>query len=229
MSARAPDDRQGDAGGDGLVALGHIAGAHGIRGEVVIKSYTAAAEAIAGYGPLRERDGARTFQLRRVRPTGKGLVATIAGVTDRNAAEALRGVVLCVPRASLPEPDEEEWYHADLIGLRVVGPDGEPLGVVAAIHDFGAGDLLEVRPQGRGETALVAFTRSAVPLVDVAGGRLVLADPALLEASGPAPPEATGEAEGLGSAPPAGPTKANSNRGRGADRKPRAPAGKDGS
>jgi 16S rRNA processing protein RimM len=110
----------------------------------------------------------------------------VAGVVDRDAAEALRGTLLYVPRGRLPEAGEEEWYHADLIGLQATDQDGAALGRVTAVHDFGAGDLLEIDP-GAGETVLVPFTRDAVPEVDVASGRIVVRAPDPTEQPKPLP------------------------------------------
>ena len=155
------------------ICLGAIAGAHGVRGLVRIKSFTAAPRDIAAYGPLEDEAGTRRFEI-AVKGETKGLVlAALAGVGDRDAAEALKGTRLYVERAALPPPeDEEEYYHADLIGLRAETPDGTGLGRVVAVHNFGAGDLLELeRPDGT--ELLLPFTKAAVPAVDLAAGRLV--------------------------------------------------------
>ena len=158
-----------------------------MRGLVRIKSFTAEPEAIAGYGPLRDETGARRFELEVLdRAPGKRVadvvLARIAGVTDRDAAEALRGMRLYVERDALPQPTEdEEYYYADLIGLRCDYPDGTPFGRVKAVHDFGASDLLELSIEtGAGRqtgTVLVPFTREVVPVVDIAGGHLVVDPP----------------------------------------------------
>ena len=164
-----------------------MAGAHGVRGLVRIKSFTAEPAAIAGYGPLRDESGDRRFELEVLgQAPGKRaadvVLARIAGVNDRDAAEALRGVRLYVERSALPQSAEaEEYYYADLIGLRCEDPDGAPLGRVEAVHDFGASDLLELSTEaGTGRkagTALVPFTREVVPVVDLAGGYLVVDPP----------------------------------------------------
>lgn len=161
-----------EAGSD-RVCVGVIVGPHGIRGQVRVKSFTAEPEDIAAYGPVTDEFGTRTFTL-NVTGRSKGVVlCAIDGVDDRNAAEALRGVRLHVDRAVLPAPEEEdEFYHADLIGLRVEFSDGVVLGRVAAVYDFGAGDVLEVRAENGGVTML-PFTREAVPVIDLDGGRLV--------------------------------------------------------
>jgi 16S rRNA processing protein RimM len=155
------------------VLLGRIAGTHGIRGEVVIRAFTERPEDIAGYGPLSD-GGSRTFQIEAARATAKGVVARLRGVADRNAAEALKGTELFVDRHRLPAVEDGAFYHADLIGLAIVDPDGRPLGEIVAVHNYGAGDLLEVRLAESGRTEFVAFTEAFVPEVDVAGGRAVV-------------------------------------------------------
>ena len=164
-----------------------MAGAHGVRGLVRIKSFTAEPEAIAGYGPLCDESRARRFELEVLgQAPGKRaadvVLARIAGVTDRDAAEALRGVRLYVERSALPQTaEEEEYYYADLIGLRCDDPAGTPFARVQAVHDFGASDLLELSVEaGIGRkpgTVLVPFTREVVPVVDIAGGYLVVDPP----------------------------------------------------
>lgn len=156
------------------ILLGRIAAAHGVRGEVLIKTFTERPQDIAAYGPLDD-GGGRTFKLKVVRVTPKGgVVAAVAGVGDRNAAEALKGAPLYVDRDRLPAPDEGQFYHADLIGLAAVDPEGRPVGEVVAVHNHGAGDLLEVRLAGTGKTELVAFTDAFVPAVDLAARRVVV-------------------------------------------------------
>lgn len=158
--------------------VGVIAGPHGVRGAVRVKSFTREPEALGRYGPLSDADGRAIY---RLRPTGtaKGaVIARIEGVEDRDAAEALKGTELFLPREALPAPDDpDEFYHADLIGLAAEGEDGARLGTVKALYDFGAGDVLEIALEGGG-TAMLPFTREAVPLVDPAGGRVVVAPPA---------------------------------------------------
>jgi 16S rRNA processing protein RimM len=161
---------------DALVLLGEIGAAQGLKGEVRIRSYTEEPGGITAYGPLQDETG-RKIEIESLRATPKALIARIKGVTTREAAEALAHTKLYVPRAMLPERGEEEWYHADLVGLAAVGRDGAPLGEVVAIQNFGAGDLLEVNPIGGGATVLVPFTRDTVPEIDVEGGRLTLVPP----------------------------------------------------
>jgi 16S rRNA processing protein RimM len=161
------------AGAVNRILLGRIAGAHGIRGEVLIKTFTGRPEDIAAYGSLDD-GGGRSFTVQVVRVTPKGVIARIAGVGDRTAAEALKGGSLYVERDRLPAPAEGEFYHTDLIGLAAVDPDGRPLGEVVAVHNHGAGDLLELRLAETGKTELVAFTDTFVPEVDLAARRIVV-------------------------------------------------------
>jgi 16S rRNA processing protein RimM len=155
------------------VLLGRIAGAHGIRGEALIRTFTEQPEDIAAYGPLSD-GGERTFEILSARATAKGVVARFAGISDRTAAEALKGTELFVDRDRLPVVEDGTFYHADLIGLAAVDPEGQPLGEIVAVHNYGAGDLLEVRLAETGSTELVAFTETFVPEIDLASGRAVL-------------------------------------------------------
>lgn len=165
-----------------MILLGRITGAHGIRGEVVVHSYAAVPDDIAAYGVLSDKAGTRTFKLKVVRVTPKGgLIARIAGVADRNAAEALKGVELFVARDKLPRAGDGEYYHADLLGLAAVSLEGRPLGEVVAVQNFGAGDLLEVRLAGSTTTELVPFTDAFVPTVDIAARRVVVVLPVAVE------------------------------------------------
>jgi 16S rRNA processing protein RimM len=160
------------------ILLGRIAGAHGIRGEVVIHAHTAAPEDIGAYGPLSDKRGARSFVIRIVRVTPKGVVARLEGVGDRTAAEALKGVELYVDRDRLPAAAEGEFYHADLIGLTAVDPQGRAIGDIVAVPNYGAGDLLEIRPTGSSKSELIPFTEACVPEIDVVARRVVVVRPA---------------------------------------------------
>lgn len=154
------------------VCVGQIGAPHGVRGLVVVRSFTEVPEDVTAYGPVTTESGAvLVLELRSSKKTG--LIAAIEGVEHRDAAEALKGELLYVARDRLPEPDEDEYYHTDLIGLEAVDTVGLPLGRVVAVHDFGAGDLIEIGPD-QGEPVLVPFTRETVPVVDIAGGRIVL-------------------------------------------------------
>jgi 16S rRNA processing protein RimM len=158
------------------VLLGEIGAAQGLKGEVRLRSYTAEPAAIARYGALEDEEG-RLIEIESVRVTPKALIARIKGVSTREGAEALNRTKLYVARALLPAREEEEWYHADLIGLAALDARGEQIGTVVAIQNFGAGDLIEVKPLSGGATVLVPFTRDNVPEVDVEGGRLTLTPP----------------------------------------------------
>jgi 16S rRNA processing protein RimM len=158
------------------VCVGVVTGAHGVRGAVRVKSFTEDPEDVARYGPLEDESGGRRFDLRLVGNAKGVVIATLPGIDDRDRAEALRGLRLYLPRASLPPTGDEEYYHADLIGLDAVLADGTPLGRVRAVHDFGAGDTLEIeRPAG--QPVMVPFTRAVVPVVDLDAGRVVLDPP----------------------------------------------------
>ena len=164
---------------DALVCLGQIGAPHGVRGEVRLRSFTAEPEAIAGYGALQTEDG-RVIEIESVRPAKEHFVATLSGIHDRDAAAQLANAKLYVPRERLPQlADPEEFYHSDLIGLAVVDRAGQRLGSVVAIHNFGAGDLLEVRLDASSKTELLAFDEANVPRVDVAGGKVVLDERAI--------------------------------------------------
>jgi 16S rRNA processing protein RimM len=171
------------------VCVAQIGGPHGVRGEVRLKSFTADPEAVARYGPLQTEDGRRSFEIETTLRQGKdAMIVRLRGIDDRNAAEGLRNLRLYIPRTRLPETeDSETFYHADLIGLAVVDAQGASIGTVTAVHNFGAGDLIEVQPLGGGPTALLPFTETVVPMVDIAAGRVVV-DP---------PQDALGSAEAL--------------------------------
>jgi 16S rRNA processing protein RimM len=168
----------------GTVLIGRVGAAHGVRGEVRMKSFTGDPMSAGAYGPLAAADG-RVLEIAALRPapgaTGT-LIVRFKGIDDRSAAEALTGTDLSVPRDRLPPPEDDDYYHADLIGLEAVSVSGEPIGTVIAVPNYGAGDLIEVAPP-RGEPVLIPFTRAAVPEVDIAGGRIVVdPPPGLLEA-----------------------------------------------
>ena len=160
------------------VLVARFGAAHGVRGEIKLWSFTQDPLAIADYGPLEDKNGTRQFVIDALRPNKDFLVARIDGVGDRNAAEALRNVELYVPRERLPAIDEDDtWYHADLIGLAAVAPDGSTIGTIAALHDFGAGDVIEIAPVGGGQTLILPFTEAVVPEVDVKAKRIVVVLP----------------------------------------------------
>jgi 16S rRNA processing protein RimM len=161
-----------------LVCVGQIGAAHGVRGEVRLRSFTAEPEAITRYGPL-ETDEGRVIEIEALRPAKDCFVARLAGVHDRDAAERLCNIKLYVPRERLPAPEAaDEFYHADLIGLRVVDRGGTELGTVVAVQNFGAGDLIEMRPVEGDKTELLPFDAATVPEVDIASGKIVVEPPA---------------------------------------------------
>ena len=155
------------------VCLGEIAGAHGVRGEVRIRSFTARPDDVAAYGPLADAACTRAFEIEITGAVRGALRARIAGVGDRTAAEALRGTRLYVDRDKLPKPESGEFYHADLVGLAAARTDGTVLGRIVAVQNFGAGDVLEIAPDG-GPSFYAPFTADAVPDVDLAAGRVVI-------------------------------------------------------
>ncbi len=172
--------------GGARICLGQIGAPHGVRGEVRLRSFTADPQAITGYGPLETDDG-RVIEIETLRAAKDHFVARLAGVADRDAAEQFTNLKLYVPRERLPEPTAtDEFYHADLVGLAVVDPAGDRLGIVVAIHNFGAGDLIEMRPDAGGITELVPFDETHVPTVDVPAGRIVIVPPLLVGEGGEA-------------------------------------------
>jgi 16S rRNA processing protein RimM len=162
---------------DNRIRVGRIGGAHGTRGEVRLKSFTADPLAIADYGALQTADGARSFTIEAMRGAGGTLIVRFTGVGDRTSAEKLRNIDLYVSRDCLPPPASDEYYHTDLIGLAAVGKNGRAFGTVIAVHDFGAGDILELRQPDTRDTLLLPFTEATVPEVDIAGGRIVIDPP----------------------------------------------------
>ena len=159
-----------------LIQVGRVAGAFGVRGEVRITSFTAEPLALVDYKDLKREDGSPGLTLTSGRAAKGGIVARAREVETREQAEALRGLKLYIPRAALPEPDEDEFYVTDLVGLAVETPDGEPLGRVKSVQDFGAGDLLEIQPP-EGASWYLPFTREAVPEVRLGEGRVVAVPP----------------------------------------------------
>lgn len=183
------------------VQMAVIGAAHGIKGELRVKSFTGDPEALADYGPLYAADG-RAFEIASIRPAGEVVVVRFKGVSNRTAAEALTGTALFVDRAALPEAEEEEFYHADLVGLAVRDATGAALGTISAVHNFGGGDILEIGG-GKPSGAMVPFTRAAVPDVRIAEGYVVV-DPV---AAGLVEEDDDGEDDR-----PRGPSEAGGNR-----------------
>jgi 16S rRNA processing protein RimM len=159
---------------DARICLGQIGAPHGVRGEVRLRSFTANPDAITSYGPLETEDG-HVVKIESLRRAKDYFVARLAGVSDRDGAERLTNVKLYVLRERLPPPDHaDEFYHADLIGLAAVDRGGNNLGTVIAVHNFGAGDLIEIKPANSGTTKILRFDEATVPVVDLAARRLVL-------------------------------------------------------
>ena len=170
------------------VCVGVIGGVHGVRGIVKVKPFTADPADLVAYGRLTDASGGRVIGLTLLSKHKGQWLARVDGVDDRNAAEALRGTELYAERGRLPAPDEDEFYHADLIGLTAIGTDGQTAGTVRAVHDFGAGDILEIVGAG-GPPLMLPFTRKAVPEIDFAGGRLMIDPPVETEAKPEDDPE----------------------------------------
>lgn len=163
---------------DNRILMGKIGAAHGIKGEVRIATFTGEPEAIASYGPLETDRAGLTITIEAARLNKTVVVARLKGIRDRNAAENLNGVSLFIDRSRLPAPeDEDDFYHADLIGLDARLESGVSIGEVSALLNYGAGDLLEVRDPRSGDTFLYPFTKAVVPTVRIADGFLVIAPP----------------------------------------------------
>jgi 16S rRNA processing protein RimM len=159
--------------GKRMVSIGVITGAHGVKGEVKLRSFTGVPEAIATYGPLETASGG-LIEIAKLRTQTDGFIAVLKSVTDRDGAQALKGTELFVPRERLPEPGEDEVYLRDLIGLGVWFGDGKKLGDVVAVRNYGAGDLLDVKVEGGRDTVLIPFAESFVSSTDLEGGKIVV-------------------------------------------------------
>jgi 16S rRNA processing protein RimM len=163
------------------VCVGAIAGSFGVKGEVRLKSFCTEPEAIASYGPLFTEDGSRSYTVTLTRPVANGLGARLSGVQTKEQADALKGTSLFVARDKLPATGDDEFYYADLIGLDVHDTGGAPVGKLHAIHNHGAGDLLEILGPGMKTALLLPFTRAAVPTIDLAARRVIIDLPEGLE------------------------------------------------
>jgi 16S rRNA processing protein RimM len=161
----------------GRICVAEIGGAHGIGGEVKLKSFTADPMALKGYSPLESEDGTTRFAIEALRPGKSHLIAQLRGILYRSAAERLAGVKLFVPRACLPPVATDEFYHADLVGLRAITAEGAEIGTVMAVHDFGAGAILELQLAQSDATLMLPFTATCVPEVDLARGRIMVVPP----------------------------------------------------
>ncbi|WP_174299690.1 ribosome maturation factor RimM [Caulobacter sp. S45] len=159
------------------ILVGRVAGAFGVRGELRITAYTEDPLALLRYRALTREDGSAVLTLQTARAVKGAVIGRAAEVASKEAADALRGLRLYVPREALPPPEEDEFYLADLIGLEAATLEGAPLGRVKAVHNFGAGDVLELDPGRGGPTRLVPFTRDVVPEVKLAERRIVVVPP----------------------------------------------------
>ncbi|MGM4902327.1 ribosome maturation factor RimM [Tardiphaga sp. 866_E4_N2_1] len=155
------------------ICVARIGAPHGVRGQVRLWTFTEDPFAVLDYGPLATKDGKRSFEVDDVREAKGHLVATLKGVASREDAERLNGVELFVARDALPDTEDDEYYHADLIGLAAVNAAGDAIGRVVGIHNFGAGDIIEIAPL-EGATLLLPFTNAVVPTVDLAAGHVVI-------------------------------------------------------
>jgi 16S rRNA processing protein RimM len=164
------------------IRVARIGAAHGVRGEVKLWSFTQDPTAVADYGPLQSEDGKRQFEIETMRAAKDHFVARIVGIDSRDAAAQLCNLDLFVPRDRLPAIDEPDtYYHADLVGMAAVTPEGVPLGNVAALHNFGAGDLIEIATIAGGEPLLLPFTETVVPKIDTALRQVTIVLPSVIE------------------------------------------------
>ncbi len=162
--------------------MGVFGAPQGVRGEIRVKSLTGEPRAIGAYGPVTNKGRTRSFAFESLRPLKDDmLVARVAGISTRDAAEALKGVEIFARRDQLPSPNEDEFYYDDLVGLEAVDAAGGRIGRVVSLTNHGAGDVLEIAPVGGGETLLLPFTKEVAPLVDFDGGRIVIEPPREVE------------------------------------------------
>jgi 16S rRNA processing protein RimM len=181
MRAPKPEDK--------LIAVGVLKGAHGVRGEVRVKSFTADPEALFAYGTLLDETGAVLLTPKSARPGKDHFIVQVKEQRQKEAWDALRGRVIYVPRGRLPEADEDEFYVEDLAGMEVYGAGNSPDGRVRSVQNFGSGDLLEVELKGQASTVFVPFTRADVTEIDMAARRVRIPDLEAWAAPGEAPPE----------------------------------------
>ncbi len=167
------------------ICIAKFGAAHGVRGEIRLWPFTQDPLAVANYGPLETEDGKRRFEIVAARAAKDHLVARVKGIDTRDDAEKLNGLELFVAREKLPATEDDEFYHADLIGLAAVTPRDEPLGRIIAMHNFGAGDIIEIATDNGGETKLLPFTNAVVPTVDLAARRVVIVLPDEIEGDDP--------------------------------------------
>jgi 16S rRNA processing protein RimM len=166
------------------ICVARIGAPHGIRGAVKLWTFTEDPLAVMSYGQLKTKDGGRSYEVATAREAKGHLVATLKGVATREDAERLNGVELYIPRDQLPDTDDDEYYHADLIGLAAVDTADKAIGRVIAIHDFGAGTIIEIAPP-EGNSLLLPFSNAVVPIVDIKGGRVVIEMPGEIDGEEP--------------------------------------------
>ena len=169
---------------DTRICVARIGAAHGVRGEVRLWPFTEDPLAVTRYGPLSTKDGARQFEVVRARKAKDHLVAVLRGIATREDAERVNGIELYIARDKLPATEADEFYHADLIGLHAIDPAGEAIGTIFAVHNFGAGDIIEITPP-HGPTVLLPFTNAVVPSVDLSKGHVVIVMPQEIEGETP--------------------------------------------
>lgn len=162
---------------DRRICIAKFGAAHGVRGEIRLWPFTEHPLSVADYGPLETQDGKRQFEIAAARAAKDHLVVRIKGIDTRNDAEKLNGLELYVAREKLPATEDDEFYHADLIGLAAVTEQDAPLGRIVAVHNFGAGDIIEIATENGGETMLLPFTNAVVPTIDLANSRAVVVLP----------------------------------------------------
>lgn len=170
-----------------LVCLGAIAGAHGVRGDLKVKTFTSDPLDLASYGVLQDEEGSRFFEILTIKPDKIGVRIRVRDITSRDLAQSLKGTRLYVPRAHLPELDaEDDFYYSDLIDMQAVCPEGDPAGRVVGVYNFGSGDLLEIAPHDiANESFFIPFTKACVPEVNIKAGQLVIVPPTLVETDHP--------------------------------------------
>jgi 16S rRNA processing protein RimM len=166
------------SGAKGMVLVGAVAGAFGVKGEVRLRAFTGRKDGVISYGPLYGEDGKVLLRPKNWRELKDGVAVVAPEVKTREDAEKLRGLKLYVPRANLPATAEDEFYIVDLLGSRAEALDGTVLGDIVAVWNFGAGDILEYRPPNGGPNVRVTFTKETVPHVDLAAKRVVIDPPA---------------------------------------------------
>lgn len=173
-----------DTGASDLVVIAAIAGAHGVRGNLRVRSFTAIAEDCFSYGPLLDEAGQTLVEVKHFHAAKDHFVVTPKRPKQKEEWDSLKGTLLHVPQTVLPETEEDEFYILELVGLDAFGGGGEPIGRVKAVHDFGAGDILELHLTGQPKPVMVPFTQEDVPVVDVSAGRIVVATLDLWTADG---------------------------------------------